>query len=306
MSTAGLWDDAVSRLQSIGLHWATWSVIGTFILYVLGYLTIRFHLSVLGAGTDLAIVDERYLFAGAKFVVYLVSACTTLLLLLLVPAGLCYAAYRLLSRRRKQAEKTPDNPAGRFAAWCIDQKRLLVFGIVLAILFIQLVMKKCFYLGNLLMAQNLPRESAWLSGLVICKDDALLALFFAGLVASVALTGGLLILAGRAGGDLVTRCLFWLLAFLVAVQVLLLPINYGTLIADKILPKVASLDGVAPLRPGEEAWMVWEGNVGMTYLVTRRAGDGPPRSLVTLNRGDVKRVEIVGYDRILAKIFGGA
>src|SRR5262249_31574616 len=130
MSTAGLWDGAGSRLQSIGLHWATWSVIGTFILYVLGYLTIRFHLSVLGAGTDLAIVDERYLFAGAKFVVYLVSACTTLLLLLLVPAGLCYAAYRLLSRRGKQVEKTPDSRAGRFAAWCIDQKRLLVFGIV--------------------------------------------------------------------------------------------------------------------------------------------------------------------------------
>jgi hypothetical protein len=167
-------------------------------------------------------------------------------------------------------------------------------------------MKKCFYLGNLLMAQNLPPESAWLSGLVIGKDDALLALFFAGLVASVALTGGLLILAGRAGGDPVTRCLFWLLAFLVAVQVLLLPINYGTLIADKILPKVASLDGVAPLRAGEEAWLVWEGTLGMTYLVTRRAGDGPPRSLITLNRSDVKRMEIVGYDRILAKIFGGA
>jgi hypothetical protein len=103
----------------------------------------------------------------------------------------------------------------------------------------------------------------------------------------------------------VTRCLFWLLAFLVAVQVLLLPINYGTLIADKILPKVASLDGVAPLRAGEEAWLVWEGTLGMTYLVTRRAGDGPPRSLITLNRSDVKRMEIVGYDRILAKIFGG-
>jgi hypothetical protein len=70
------------------------------------------------------------------------------------------------------------------------------------------------------MAQNLPPESAWLSRLVIGKDDTLLALFFVGLVASVALTGGLLILAGRAGGDAVTRCLFWLLAFLVAAQIL--------------------------------------------------------------------------------------
>ena len=106
MSPAGPWDDAVGRLQSVGLHWGTWTLIGSFVLYVLGYLTIRFHLSVLAAGTDLEIIDERYLFAGAKFVVYLVSAGVTLLLLLLVPAALAYGAYRLLSRHRKPADKT--------------------------------------------------------------------------------------------------------------------------------------------------------------------------------------------------------
>jgi hypothetical protein len=42
----------------------------------------------------------------------------------------------------------------------------------------------------------------------------------------------------------------------------------------------------------------------MTYLVRGAAQDDARRSLVTLNRGDVKRVEILGYDRILAKIFG--
>ena len=53
MSPAAPWDDAVGRLQSVGLHWGTWTLIGSFVLYVLGYLTIRFHLSVLAAGTDL-------------------------------------------------------------------------------------------------------------------------------------------------------------------------------------------------------------------------------------------------------------
>jgi hypothetical protein len=301
MSPAGLWDDAVGRLQSVGLHWGTWTLIGSFLLYVLGYLTVRFHLSVLAAGTDLGIIDERYLFAGAKFVVYLVSAGVTLLLLLLVPAALCYGAYRLLSRHRKPVNEV----SGGFRAWCLDQKRILVLGIVLAVLFIQLVMRQCFFLGNLLLAPALPPQPAWLSALVIGKDDALLALFFAGLVASVAVTGGLLILGGRGPGDAAARTLFWLLAFLVAVQILLLPINYGTLIADKVLPKVASLDGITPLPAGQDAWLVWEGNTGMTYLVRGTAQDGARRSLVTLNRGDVKRVEIVGYDRILAKIFGG-
>jgi hypothetical protein len=305
VSAGGLWDDAVSRLRSVGLPWATWSLIGSFLLYVLGYLTIRFHLTALGAGTDLGIIDERYLFAGAKFVVYLVSACVTLLLLLILPAGLCYAAYRLLSRRRKPGDEAPDERLAGFRAWCPDQKRMLLLGVLLAILFIQLVMKKCFFFGNLLLAKDLPAEPAWLSALVIGHDDTPLALFFVGLVASVVVTGGLLTLAGRTSGDAAARGLFWLLAFLVAVQTLLLPINFGTLVADKVLPRVASLDGATPLRPGEEAWLVWEGAAGMTYLVRHAAGDGAPRSLITLNRSDVKRVEILGYDRILAKIFGG-
>ena len=65
------------------------------------------------------------------------------------------------------------------------------------------------------------------------RNDTALALFFVGLIASVAVTGGLLIAAGRAPGDGAARGLFWLLAVLLAVQVLLLPINYGTLIGDK-------------------------------------------------------------------------
>jgi hypothetical protein len=145
VSAGGLWDDAVSRLRSVGLPWATWSLISSFMLYVLGYLTIRFHLTALGAGTDLGIIDERYLFAGAKFVVYLVSACVTLLLLLLLPAGLCYAAYRLLSRRRRPEGQPPNGRLAGFRAWCLDQKRMLLLGVLLAILFIQLVMKSASF-----------------------------------------------------------------------------------------------------------------------------------------------------------------
>jgi hypothetical protein len=299
------WDEALGRLQSVGAHWATWSLIGTFVLYVLGYLTVRFHLTVLGVGTGLGILDERYLFAGAKFIVYLVSACVTLLLLLLLPAAVGCTAYRLWRRPKHHAQDAHRaKPEGSRAGWA-DQKRLLVVGIVLATLFIQVVMRQCFLLGNLLVAPGLPQEPGWLFALATTRNDTLLALFFVGLVASVAVTGGLLIIAGRAAGDAVARGLFWLLAFLVAVQTLLLPINYGTLIGDKTLARVASLDGATALRPGEEAWLVWESKDDLTYLVRRAAGDGPPRSLVTLNRKDVKRVEIVGYDRILAKIFGG-
>jgi hypothetical protein len=304
MSQSTLAEEAIRRLQTVGLQWATYSVVGSFMLYVLGYLTIRFHLTVLGVGTDLAVVDERYLFGGAKFLVYLVSAVVTLLLLMLVPAGLGYATYRLVSRLRGPGSANSESSANRSRDWCIHPTRLLIAGIILSIVAIQLLMKQCFFFGNLLVARNLPPQAAWLSDLMAREDDVAITLFFAGLVASVMITGSLLILAGRSAGGAGARALFWLLAFLVAVQLLLLPVNYGALIADKTLPRVASLDGESPLRPGDDAWLVWEGESGITYLLRRGLGEARTRSLVTLRRSEVKRTEIVGYNKILWEVFG--
>ena len=82
-------------------------------------------------------------------------------------------------------------------------------------------------------------------------------------------------------------------------QVLLLPINYGILIADKTMPRVATL-GDKSLGDGEEAWLVWEGKDGVTFLVGSRGGK---RALVTIPRAEVKRMEILGFDRILPALF---
>lgn len=92
-----------------------------------------------------------------------------------------------------------------------------------------------------------------------------------------------------------------LLALLAGVQVLLLPINYGVLIVDKSLARVAAL-GEKPLEPGDEAWLVWEGKEGTTFLV--RNQERKRRALVTLPRELVKRTEIIGFDRILPMLFG--
>ena len=93
---------------------------------------------------------------------------------------------------------------------------------------------------------------------------------------------------------------------LVAVQILLLPINYGVLIMDKVMPRVASL-GATPLSPGERAWLVWEGRDGSTFLVQGRqhqASAPAQRRLVTLARADVKRLEILDFDSIMPTLFG--
>jgi hypothetical protein len=92
-----------------------------------------------------------------------------------------------------------------------------------------------------------------------------------------------------------------LLLFLAAVQLLLLPVNFGVLIVDKALPRVTAI-GKTPLASGEEAWLVWEGRDGVSYLV--RSQTPTRRALVTVPRAEAERTEIVGFDRIFPALFG--
>src|SRR5262249_3798396 len=84
------------RIKALGGDWAKYAVVGSFLLYVAGYLALRFHLTVIGVGTDLAVLDERYLFTGARFFVYLVSAVPNVVLVTLPVAAVVWAAYKLV------------------------------------------------------------------------------------------------------------------------------------------------------------------------------------------------------------------
>jgi hypothetical protein len=88
---------------------------------------------------------------------------------------------------------------------------------------------------------------------------------------------------------------------LVAIQALMLPVNYGMLVIDKTLPRVAAA-GPRALADGETAWLVWEGKDSLTFLL--RSADGRRRSLLTHERKQVPSVEVVGSDAILLRLFG--
>jgi hypothetical protein len=98
VTMAQLWNDVTEKIKQLAGSWTSFSALGSVALYVLGYLTLRFHLTALGVGTDLAVLDERYLFAGAKFLVYLVSSIPIVIFMLLVAGGFVYLPYRLLAR----------------------------------------------------------------------------------------------------------------------------------------------------------------------------------------------------------------
>jgi hypothetical protein len=273
--------DLGTRLKALSGDWATYMVLGNVLLYVVGYLTLRFHLTAMGIGTDLAVLDERYWFTGVRFLVYLVAAVPGVLLLAFPWVLAFWAAGRLFGARVT-----------------FKPRALTIFGIVVAVVMIQFVMRQCFFFSNLLLASNLPAEPAWLTTLLL--DDQLMPLYFSGLVAASAIPLAILVWLAEDVTRAVSPFLKGLLLFLAVVQILLLPINYGILIVDKAVPRVTAI-GKTPLNAGEEAWLVWEGRDGITYL--RRQAD-QHRALVTVQRSEAERTEIVAFERILPTLFG--
>jgi hypothetical protein len=289
-----LWNDFTEKLGSLAGKWTAYAALGSFLLYLFGYLTLRFQLSTYGVATNLDIFDEKYLFAGCRFVVNLVSAVPNILIIVLVLAALGYFPYRLVPLSLKDRMKR------WVASWCSGPLHLPLLGVVLAVALIQFVLRKCFAFGNLLLRKQLPDE--WPS-YVLLASDGKLALYFSGLVAGTLVTGGILLYVQHRGTATTTASRFWkdVLVFLFVVEFLLLPVNYGVMISTQQLPRVAELSAVQKPPEGQHGWLVWDSKDTFTYLI--RDGQDQ-RTIVTVPRKDAA-VRIVGYDDIFCVLFGG-
>ena len=238
-------------------------------------------------------LDERYLFTGARCIVYLVSLVPNVVLLALILGALLWLPTRLLPKRAYEG----------FVAWVAQPQRLTVIGIAFAVYIIQFWMRDCFELSDLLLRDRLPednRPAVWLAR----NDGTRMALYFTWLVAGCLISGIVLLAVLRLPADRDgAGVLRPLLVFLVAVQFLLLPINYGYLVVDKNLPRVASLDGSTALAAGTRAWLVWDGKDGVTFLLRR---DDGARNLIFVKRDEVKRIDIVANDPIVHTLFSSS
>ena len=307
-------EEASERSEKPGHDRALLLALASVVLYGLGYLSLRFHLTALGVSTDLGVLDERYLFAGAKFLVTLGTTLPNLVLLAGVLAALLWGAFRLVPQRQRE---TLSARGAQLRAWWSDPTRLALTGVVLSLGLIQLVMRKCFFFSNLSLASELPDDPFWPKRLILYQDDWHW-LFFAGLVAGTVLATWLLVAVHRRLNAMSRRLLVvdheteprsWLLglhilqAFLVAVQFLLLPINHGFLMAASKYPRVADPEGQIGLKSDGVAWLLCEGHDTVTYLVRRGPLGTFDRHLVTLRRAEVKKIEIIGYDALMRTLF---
>jgi hypothetical protein len=267
-----MWSALLEKFKGIATSWSAFAALGSFALYFLGYLVLRFQLSTWGVATDLAILDERYLFAGARFLVYLISTAVSVLLL----ASPLMLIWWLLNRwsRFRQRRETWD---------------YALVGVVFSVLFIQLVEKKCFQFMNSILLQPQLDGERWLQAVLLDTTSYYEAQFFVALVAGVAATAWLLFQSQRQKSR--RPVLEALLLFLFIVEFFLLPVNYGVIVSTRELPKVTNF---APA----EAWLVWEGKDKTTFLVVNN-----DRKLVALPNADVKRLEITGVENVFQRLF---
>ena len=263
-------------------RWALLAAVGSFLLYLLGYLSLRFQLSAFGIDTDLGVLDQRYLFAGARFLVYFWLSIPIVLLFAL----LFYWPARWVFKAAIKRWPGPN--------W------LLIAGVLSAEVLIQSVGRQGLSASNLLLRGSLP--PGWFAFLLLDENGGLQSLYFSGLVACVL---GLLAVLWIANHRPARPSQLWngLLGLLIAIQFLLLPITFGIFMANEEVPRVTTLDGKDLLKPNEEAWRIWEGQDGVTFFVRTWEKGNPTKKLVTIDKKKIEKTEISGYDRVLKLLY---
>ena len=74
----------LEKLGGFAGKWSAFAALGSFLLYLFGSLTLRFQLSTYGVATNLDLFDEKYMVAGCRFLVNLVSSVPNVLIVVLV------------------------------------------------------------------------------------------------------------------------------------------------------------------------------------------------------------------------------
>jgi len=277
-----------NAVKTLAGDWAKYAALGSFALYAAGYLALRFHLSVLGLATDLSVLDERYVFAGARFLMYFLATLPSILIIALVVGAAGWLVTRILpAATRARAVDALRRP------WTV-----LGVGVLVALV-AQACMRQCFLLHDLLLAPTLPEQPDWPIALLLHPDD--LPFYFIVLVAlglaSLACLRLLYVDEQPSRALVVGRSI---LAALCGIQFLLLPINFGSVVIDKTLARVTPATALST-PTGQSAWLVWEGKTGVTFLVC--APDTRPCSLLTRPVDKGLTIEVIAADPIFPTLF---
>jgi hypothetical protein len=299
-----MWQQLLQKLNAFSMGWGNYFALGTFLLYVFGYLSLRFHLSMLGIATDYNFISEHYLFAGARFLVFLVvSTIPVMILIVLIIMGCGGVLFGLVSRLPHRWTPSVKNHCVNFEKRFQERWNrplpLALGGILWATLVIQIFMCKVFLLSSLPLATVLPNDPI-LSYILI--DQERIWFYMLGISAATFMTIAIFFLLNKHSLQTLPEKFFRdLLGFLALIQFVMLPINHGILVADKLIPYVTET-GSNLLQENEEAWFLWEGNNYTTFLINHKKTYH--RRLVSVPRKDIVKLTVTHYDNLFQIVYG--
>jgi hypothetical protein len=306
--------DPLDALAGFAKAWAGIAALATVTVYALGYLSLRSRHSAFGIDVDLGVFDDRYPFAGARFLAFILAYSASLALPLLVIAVVWRGVRRV---RGRLALSSPTWPGGVL--------RLVLVGLLA---FATVTFLKVLLIHDLLLDQRRPDD--WAAAKLVCwlatdpdieregvnpersgelsepttegPADApgrtasasdYLALSFILLMVLTGLTIAWAWHEGRQPGP-ARRGLASLLWLLAAVGLMLLPVYHGTFFADTIVRRLdAAPAGVAALAG--DVWLVYRGNEKAVLFARDPARD--PR-LITVDAALLNGLAIVGVAHI--------
>lgn len=263
---------------------------GTGVLHAIGYVSLRFRLRALGVELDHGMIDERFLFEGARCLLQLLT--TVPLLVLLASPVLVLGA---LLRRARGIGPAIESLLARVTG--MPPRWLVVGGVAWAVVAVQFVMHHVIHFQNLLL-DPVPCDPPWLRSVMLDGSGRLAPFYFVALLALLTPTAFAFLRLPKNGWG-PARGLLGLLLF---IQVLLLPVHFGIVGAAAPLARLAAL-------PGEPAtsrvWQAFATDDSAVFLI-ERPGPPPERRLVALKSEELERLEVVGRELPLAGLAGGA
>jgi len=273
--------------EKVGLESAAKGAAGAIavavsLVYLCGYLALRQQITTLGIPAEFSVFDERYLYAGAGYLVFLAQALAEMGLVALPAAALVVVARLLVLRRRgiwKKGWETPEllpRLECRSKGIALSLAAVAAFGALRSIV----AARPWTNLHDLLYATGLdPAVAGVLAGngaeqYTIFKVHLAVS-FVCVLLTAVALWSPL------AKG--------WGIAALAAVaaQFLSLPLLFGALTADRAKPRVRFANG-------ETGLLVWEDKDAWMCLRME-----PPAAVLRKPKTPNETVTVTGYARVL-------
>lgn len=289
-------------------------------VYALGYLVLRYHFTSVGIPRHaLPFLDERFVYVGAHFLLILFMSLLWIIYnhpFHVIMAVVAYVVVEFLlyyyDRIRKDRMRNTALPLWLSTPGDIVAVGAAIVGIALATYYNYHYMTDFPALNEFTLKAALPTDiKGPLRHVVDLKDKSLHPFqFFASLVGPTALISALfLAVASRlrwkdhVGAMTPAALVGGLFAFLAALQLLLLPVNYGMVYYSYSLPRVQAIGPGLHLSPGQDAWLLWHGEERevVTLLVRDRALKR--KYTLTLNTQDVGSVALLQYEPIMKALF---